>query len=191
MVLLCLVKKRRETQEEEMATHSSILARWVPWTGELGGLLSIGSHRVGHNWSDLACMHACIGEGNGNPHQYSCPVSPVDRGAWWAAVHGVAQSRARLKWLSSSSRETQLFISSSADLFLKYYPLLKYCLLWHVEMSALFYNGCISEVEARTLWNNASSRKHSYWSEVEIISNNVRLGWHLFSLGWMSTPVVK
>ena len=38
-----------------------------------------------------------------NPFQYSCPDNPVDRGAWWAAVHGVAQSRTRLKQLSSSS----------------------------------------------------------------------------------------
>ena len=37
-----------------------------------------------------------IGEGNGNPLQYSCLENPMDRGAWWAAVHGVAKSRARL-----------------------------------------------------------------------------------------------
>ena len=42
-------------------------------------------------------------EGNGNPLQYSCLENPRDRGAWWAAVHGVAQSRTRLKRLSSSS----------------------------------------------------------------------------------------
>ena len=44
-----------------------------------------------------------IGEGNGNPLQCSCLENPRDGGAWWAAVHGVAQSRTRLKWLSSSS----------------------------------------------------------------------------------------
>ena len=33
------------------------------------------------------------GEGNGNPLQYPCQENPVDRGAWWAAVHGVAQSQ--------------------------------------------------------------------------------------------------
>ena len=38
-------------------------------------------------------VYADIGEGNGNPLQYSCLENPVDRGAWWAAVHGVAQSR--------------------------------------------------------------------------------------------------
>ena len=40
--------------EKEMATHSSVLAWRLPGTGEPGGLLSMGSHRVGHDWSDLA-----------------------------------------------------------------------------------------------------------------------------------------
>ena len=43
------------------------------------------------------------GEGNSNPLQYSCLENPMDGGAWWATVHGVAQSRTRLKQLSSSS----------------------------------------------------------------------------------------
>ena len=46
-----------------------------------------------------------IGEGNGNPLQCSCLENPRDRGAWWAAVYGVAPSRTRLKRLSSSSRD--------------------------------------------------------------------------------------
>ena len=46
---------------------------------------------------------SCIGEGNGNPLQCSCLENPRDGGAWWAAIYGVAQSRARLKRLSSSS----------------------------------------------------------------------------------------
>ena len=37
-----------------------------------------------------------IGEGNGTPLQYSCLENPMDGGAWWAAVHGVAKSRTRL-----------------------------------------------------------------------------------------------
>ena len=46
---------------------------------------------------------SCIGEGNDNPLQCSCLENPRDGGAWWAAVYGVAQSRTRLKQLSSSS----------------------------------------------------------------------------------------
>ena len=41
-----------------MATHFSILIKRILWTEEVGGLLSIGSHRVGHDYSDLACTHA-------------------------------------------------------------------------------------------------------------------------------------
>ena len=43
--------------EEEMATHSSILAWRILWMAEPSGLLSMGSHKVGHNWRALACMH--------------------------------------------------------------------------------------------------------------------------------------
>ena len=42
-----------------------------------------------------------MGEGNGTPLQYSCLEAPMDRGAWWAAVYGVAQNQTRLRWLSS------------------------------------------------------------------------------------------
>ena len=51
----------------------------------------------------LLWLAIVIGEGNGNPLQYSCLENPMDRGAWWAAVYRVAQSRTRLKRLSSSS----------------------------------------------------------------------------------------
>ena len=44
--------------EKAMATHSSVLAWRIPGTGEPGGLLSMGSHRVGHDWSDLAAAAA-------------------------------------------------------------------------------------------------------------------------------------
>ena len=44
--------------EKEMATHSSILAWRIPGTGEPGGLPSMGSHRVRHDWSDLAAAAA-------------------------------------------------------------------------------------------------------------------------------------
>ena len=37
-----------------------------------------------------------VGEGNGNPLQYSCLENPVDRGAWWATVHGVAKSQTQV-----------------------------------------------------------------------------------------------
>ena len=48
--------------EKEMATHSSVLAWRIPGTGEPGGLMSMGSHRVGHDWSDLAAVAATLGK---------------------------------------------------------------------------------------------------------------------------------
>ena len=52
-------------------------------------------------------IYIYIGGGNGNPLQYSCLENPRDRGAWWAALYGVAQSWTRLKRLNSSgSRNT-------------------------------------------------------------------------------------
>ena len=49
---------RGDPLEKRMATHSSILVWRIPWTGEPGGLWSIGLQRIGHDWSDLACMLA-------------------------------------------------------------------------------------------------------------------------------------
>ena len=55
--------------EKEMATHSSVLAWRIPGTGEPGGLPSMGSHRVRHDWSDLAAAAAdCL----------LCPISKVN-----------------------------------------------------------------------------------------------------------------
>ena len=106
--------------EKEMAIHSSVLAWRIPWTGEPGGLPSMGSHRVGHDWSDLAAVVHCglalwlsagkesacnvrdlglipglersPGEGKGYLLQYSGLENSMD-----CIVHGVAKSR---RWLS-------------------------------------------------------------------------------------------
>ena len=61
-----------------------------------------------HTYGSKYHLCADIGEGSGNPLQYSCLENPVDRGAWWAAIDEVAQSWTRLKRLSNSS---------SADIF--------------------------------------------------------------------------
>ena len=92
-----------------MATHSGVLAWRIPGMGEPGGLPSMGSSRVGHDWSDLAAAAGGIvvknppakvgdtrnsssipglgrspGGGNGNPLQYSCLENPMDRGAGYS-----------------------------------------------------------------------------------------------------------
>jgi len=88
-----------------MEPNSSTFAWKIPWTEEPGRLQSMGS--IESDTTDRFHFHfslSCIGEGNGNPLQCSCLENPRDRGAWWAAVSGVAQSWTRLKRLSSSSR---------------------------------------------------------------------------------------
>jgi len=100
-----------------MATHSSTLAWKIPWMEEPGRLQSKGLLRVGHDQvtSYFYFPLSCIGEGNGNPLQWSCLENPRDGGAWWAAVYGVAQSRTRLKRLSSSSSSALVGIKYGGD----------------------------------------------------------------------------
>ena len=68
--------------EKEMATHSSVLAWRIPGTGEPGGLPSLGSHRIRHNWRDLAVAAAAAAGKCSVPHlcPHTCaklPISPV------------------------------------------------------------------------------------------------------------------
>ena len=115
-----------------MAPHASVLVWRIPGTGEPPGLPSMGSYRVGHDWSDFAAVAAAacyrlglsrwcywlpantrdvrdpasvpgLGRspagGYSNPLQYSYLENPMDRGAWWDAVHRVAKSQTWLKQL--------------------------------------------------------------------------------------------
>ena len=98
-----------------MKTQKNVRRRqWQPTPvllpGESHGRRSlVGCSPRGHWESDTTeRLHfhfslSCIGEGKGNPLQCSCLENPRDGRAWWAAVYGVAQSRPRLKRLSSSS----------------------------------------------------------------------------------------
>ena len=87
-----------------MAPYSSTLPWKIPWVEEPGGLQSMGSLRVGHDWvtslSFFTFMHR---RRKWQPTPVFLPGESQGRGAWWAAVYGVAQSRTRQKWLSSSS----------------------------------------------------------------------------------------
>ena len=98
-----------------MAPHSSTSAWKIPWTEEPGRLQSTGS--LESDTTKRLHFHfslSFIGEGNGDPLQYSCLENPRDGEAWWAAVCGFAQSRTRLKRLSSSS--SSLFGSRTSNI---------------------------------------------------------------------------
>ena len=89
--------------EKAVAPHSSTLAWKIPWTEEPGGLRSMGSLRVGHDWAtSLSLFTFMHWRRKWQPTPVFLPGESHGQGAWWAAVYGVTQSRTRLKWLSSS-----------------------------------------------------------------------------------------
>ena len=98
--------------EKAMATHPSTLASKIPWMEEPGRLQSMGSRRGGHDWatslSPFTFMHW---RRKWQSTPVFLPGEFQGRGAWWAAIYGVIQSRTRLKRLSSSSSSFNLPIS--------------------------------------------------------------------------------
>ena len=87
-----------------MATHFSTLASKIPWTEEPPRLQSMGSQRVGQDWAtSLSLFTFMHWRRKWQPPPVFLPGESQDGGAWWAAVYGAAQSRTRLKRLSSSS----------------------------------------------------------------------------------------
>ena len=96
--------------EKALAAHSSPLAWKILLTEEPGGLQSMGLLTVGDNWAiSLSLFTFMHWRRKWQPRQCSCLENPRDGGAWWAAVYGVAQSRTRLTWLSSSSMGDIIF----------------------------------------------------------------------------------
>ena len=86
------------------------LAWKIPWAEEPGRLQSMGSQRVGHDWATwLSFFTFMHWRRKWQPLQCSCMENLRDGGAWWAAIYGVAQSRTRLKWLSSSMPSPVLY----------------------------------------------------------------------------------
>ena len=87
--------------EKEMATHSSVLAWRIPGLGEPGGLPSMGSHRVGHDWSDLAAAAAAA-------HPYNGILLSHKKEQIWVSSSEVGEPRACNTDWSKSEREKQI-----------------------------------------------------------------------------------
>ena len=79
---------------------------------------------------------SCIGEGNGNPLQCSCLENPRDRGAWWAAVSGVTQSRTRLKRLSNNNNNNASLLLIPAFMLI---PVPPYFLVLHHRQPLTYF----------------------------------------------------
>ena len=129
--------------------------QWHPTPVLLGGKSHgwrslVGCGPWGHEESDTAeRLHfhfslSCIGEGNGSPLQCSWLENPRDGGAWWAAVYGVAQSRTRLKWLSSSSNSIC-------------YPSPHFCFLEVTSVYCLLLSPCLVTI---SLFNFKDQKNH-------------------------------
>ena len=118
-----------DNMEKAMASHYSTLAWKIPWREEPGGLQSMGLLWVRHDWATSLSLFTFMhfGEGNANPLQCSCLENPRDRGAWWAAIYGVSQSRTRLKQLSSTGRAQLSNWTTSPDPR-KYFKVVLMCL---------------------------------------------------------------
>ena len=128
------------------------LAWKIPRTEEPGRLQSMGSLRVRHDWATSLSL-SCIGEGNGNPLQCCCLENPRDGGAWWAAIYGVAQSRTRLKQLSSSSsRCKRLCWALRLQKWTRYGPLPLNNSNWKLSHTFPLICIVISEVFSCQLW---------------------------------------
>ena len=95
--------------EKAMAPHCSTLAQKIPWMEEPGRLQSMGSLRVGHEWAtSLSLFTFMHWRRKWQPTPVFLPGESQERGAWWAAIYGVAQSRTWLKRLNSSSSSRRI-----------------------------------------------------------------------------------
>ena len=108
----CILKKLRGSQSSSREGNGTPLQYSCLENPMDGGAWWASVHWVVKSWTQpldtterlhLHFSLSCIGEGNGNSLQCSCLENPRDGGARWAAIYGVAQSRTRLKQLSSSS----------------------------------------------------------------------------------------
>ena len=122
--------------EKEMAAHSSILARRIPGTEEPGGLLSIGSHRVGHDWSDLACMHALEKEMaiHSSILAWRIPGTEEPGGLPSMGSHriGLSSSSSRVHWVAKSpTRLNNFHFQTLGSVFYTFYiSIIFWCIQW-------------------------------------------------------------
>ena len=101
--LLCFLMFPKDAKEKAMAPHSNTLAWKISWTEGPAGLQSMGSLRVGHDWAtSLSLFTFMHWRRKWQPTPMFLPGESQERGDWWAAICGVAQSQTWLKWLKKA-----------------------------------------------------------------------------------------
>ena len=144
---------REDPLEQVMATHSSILAWRIPWTEKPGGLQSMGSHRVRHEWSDLAAA-ACPLSQWCHP-TISSSVAPLS-----SCLQSVPASRSFPKSQPFTSGGQSTGASASASVLpiniLSWFPLGLTCLisLLSKRLSRVFSSTTVQKQCSAFLWSN-------------------------------------
>ena len=123
-------------RQKAMAPHSSTLAWKIPWTEKPDGLQSMGSLKVRHDWATLLSLFTFMyWRRKWQPTPVFLPGESQGRGAWWAAIYGVAQSWTQLKQLSSSHSYIHLLIQ-----YCQGYQTYCYSFAWKIEGSKFPWN---------------------------------------------------
>ena len=126
-----------------MAPHSSTLALRIPWTEEPGTLQSMGSLRVRQDWgTSLSLFTFMHWRRKWQPTPVFLPGESQGRGAWWASIYGIAQSRTRLKRLSSSSSSSSVWKECNCAVAWTFFGI---ALLWNWNKNRLYklpHNWC-------------------------------------------------
>ena len=101
-----------------MTPHSSTLAWKIPWPEEPGRLQSMGSWRVGHDWATSLSLFTFMNwRRKWQPTPVFLPGESQGRGAWWATVYGVAQSRTRLKQLQMQQQHPLSWVTACWQMY--------------------------------------------------------------------------
>ena len=156
--------------EKAMVTLSSTLAWKIPWMEGPGRLQSMGSLGVGYYWAtSLSLFTFMHWRRKWQPTPVFLPGESQGRGAWWAAVYGVVQSRIRLKRLSSSSSSSRLPRRCSGKEFA----------CWCRRHERLRFNLCIRKIPWSGKWQPLAS---PLWTEdsdglQSLESQTVRHNW--------------
>ena len=90
------------TEHTQMDVSQSAQDLHALASSKSSGQLPYSPKKAGETISRLMAPSSLDGEGNGTPLQYSCLENPIDGGAWWATVHGIAKSRTRLNGFTHS-----------------------------------------------------------------------------------------